>query len=138
VSASSVRKSIAAGLTGVAGVAGSAVAVGLVSGQGAAWILFAIAAVQAVAGVLAVYSVPNGATLTQRVTELERVGVPALDKIVQAAQASPLPASVKQVATKVDEFVDKHAGVAASAPWPTTAPAPEPAPAPAPSSSGGF
>lgn len=114
----SVRKAVATGLVGVAAIAGGAVTVGLISGQGAAWIAFAVICVQAVSHLIATYATPNGKTLGERVVQLERWAGPDLDKVLDAVQESPAPASVKAGASKVQEVVDKMAGVAAAAPWP--------------------
>lgn len=152
------RKAIAITLTGAATVAGQLTNASLVHGQGALWIAFGITVADAVAGVFATYVPTNGATLTQRVTEIEKAALPAVGTIEQGvktlnvglhpmsdADHAVAMAKIPDVspATAVGDTVDYHAdlatllglppvGTAAAAAVPAPEPDPEPVVAPEP------
>lgn len=105
-----IRKTVAAAITGVVTIAGEALNAGLVHGTLALWLGVLIACGGGIASAIAVYSVPNGASLSDRVKALEKLADPVTD-------------------TAEIVYHDLHAGVAKKAPWPTPVATPPTAPA---------
>lgn len=113
-----MRKTTANSLVGLAGVAGQLANASVVHGQGALWLAFGIAAAQAVSHILVTYTVPNGATTSQRLAALEKAALPAAETAAVAAE-KVLPHN--SIVADVEKVL--HVGTPAVAPAAPAAPA---------------